>query len=112
MSQDPDKDKPVRRRESFDAVAKVYGLYRPPYPPEVIDSVVALSRLRSGSSVLEIGCGTGQLSLPLAKFGVRLVAVELGPHLAALASQFLEQFPNARVEVSSFEAWPLPNQRF
>jgi SAM-dependent methyltransferase len=112
MSQDPNKVKPARRRESFDAVAKLYGRYRPPYPPEVIDSVVALSRLHSGSSVLEIGCGTGQLSLPLAKLGARLVAVELGPHLAALATQHLQQFPNARVEVSSFEDWPLPSQRF
>src|SRR5215831_21012437 len=112
MSQDPNKVKPARRRESFDAVAKVYGQYRPPYPPEVIDSVVALSRLHNGSNVLEIGCGTVQLSLPLAKLGARLVAVELGPHLAALATQHLQQFPNARVEVSSFEDWPLPSQPF
>jgi SAM-dependent methyltransferase len=43
---------------------------------------------------------------------VHLVAVELGPHLAAHARRHLEPFPNARVEASSFEDWPLPEQRF
>jgi SAM-dependent methyltransferase len=112
MSQTPDEDKPMRRRESFDVVAEDYDVYRSPYPPEVVDAVVTSSRLQSGSSVLEIGCGTGQLSVPLAQLGVRLVAVELGPHLAAYAQRNLKLFPNAQVEVGPFEAWPLPRQKF
>ena len=112
MSQEPDKKQPVRRRESFDLVSQDYDLYHSPYPPEVVDAVVGLSRLHRGSSVLEIGCGTGQLSAPLAQLGVHLVAVELGPHLAARASQHLRPFPHAQVEVGSFEAWPLPSQPF
>lgn len=112
MSQATDEDKPMRRRESFDTIAEDYDLYRPPYPPEVVDAIVALSQLHNGSSVLEIGCGAGQLSVPLAKLGVNLVAVELGPHLAALARRNLKQFPNAHVEVSAFEQWPLPRQQF
>src|SRR5690348_4555629 len=112
MSQAPDEDKPTRRRESFDMVAEDYDMYRPPYPPEVVDAVITSSRLHSGSSVLEIGCGTGQLSVPLAQLGVRLVAVELGPHLAAFARRNLEPFPNAQVEVGSFETWPLPREKF
>jgi SAM-dependent methyltransferase len=78
----------------------------------VVDAIVALSRLHNGSGVLEIGCGTGQLSAPLARLGVNLVAVELGPHLATLARRNLKRFPNAQVEVSSFEKWPLPRQQF
>jgi SAM-dependent methyltransferase len=112
MSQATDEDRPTRRRESFDVVAEDYDLYRPPYPPEVVDAFVTWPRLHSGSSVLEIGCGTGQLSVPLAKLGMNLVAVELGPHLAALARRNLKQFPNAHVEVSSFEQWPLPSKKF
>jgi SAM-dependent methyltransferase len=112
MSQATDEDKPTRRRESFDTVAEDYDLYRPPYPPEVVNALVALSQLHDGSSVLEIGCGTGQLSVPLARLGVNLVAVELGHHLAALARRNLKQSPNAHVEVRSFEQWPLPRQQF
>lgn len=101
-----------RRRASFDAVADSYNVYRSPYPQEVVETVIASSHLHQGSRVLEIGCGTGQLSVPLAAIGVDLLAVELGPHLAALARRNLKQFPHAQVEVSAFEAWPLPSQQF
>jgi SAM-dependent methyltransferase len=101
-----------RRRESFDAVADDYNAYRSPHPQPVVDAVIALSDLHNGSRVLEIGCGTGQLSVPLAQYGIDLLALELGPRLAALARRNLEQFPNAHVETSSFEAWPLPSQQF
>ena len=101
-----------RRRESFDVVAEYYNLYRSPYPQEVVDTIIALSNLRNGSRVLEIGCGTGQLSVPLAQHGIDLLAIELGPHLAALARRNLKRFPNVQVEASSFEEWPLPSQKF
>jgi SAM-dependent methyltransferase len=101
-----------RSKTSFDTVAHSYALYRPAPPREVIDAVIALANLHNGSRVLEIGCGTGQVSVPLAEHGVDLVAVELGRHLAALARRNLESFPNARVEVGAFEEWPLPTQTF
>ena len=101
-----------RRKESFDEVADTYNSYRRSPPAAVVEAIVGLGKLEAGSSVLEIGCGTGQLSVPLAKQGVHLTAVELGPHLAALARQNLELFPNARVDCSSFEEWPLPKRRF
>jgi SAM-dependent methyltransferase len=78
----------------------------------VIDAIVSASILRRGWRVLEIGCGTGQLSVPLAEFGVELVAIELGPHLAAAAERNLGRFPQAQVLVSSFEEWQLPIRRF
>jgi protein-L-isoaspartate O-methyltransferase len=104
--------KPGRRRESFEEIADAYSLYRPTPPIEVVDAVIASSDLRQGSSVLEIGCGTGQLSVPLAKHGVDLVAIELGSHLAALARRNLVEFSNARVEVGAFEEWQLPMHKF
>jgi SAM-dependent methyltransferase len=93
-------------------VAEDYDAYRSAYPREAVDAVISASQLFPGSRVLEIGCGTGQLSVPLATSGVRLVAVEVGPHLAALARLHLMPFPTAHVEVSSFEAWSLPSQQF
>ena len=62
--------------------------------------------------MLEIGCGTGQLSVPLARQGVQLVAVELGSNMAAIARRNLTGFPAARVEVAGFEQWRLPAQPF
>ena len=102
----------LRRKESFDAVADSYDSYRSPPPPEVIAAILRMSRLRKGSTALEIGCGTGQLSVSLAEYGIALTAVELGPHLAARAKRNLARFRNVRIETSSFEAWPLPAERF
>jgi len=79
----------MRRKESFDSVAKLYDQYRTGYPDDVVDAVIALSGVSAGTRVLEIGCGTGQLSVPLARYGVDLVAVELGQHLAARALERL-----------------------
>ena len=101
-----------RRPESFDEVATLYDTFRPATPPEVVAAVIESARLAPGSRALEIGCGTGQLSVPLAAHGVDLVAIEPGRHLAALAERNLAQFATARVDVSSFEAWPLPWRPF
>ena len=101
-----------RQKESFDRVADDYAAFRTTPPREVFDALVAASGVRTGSRVLEIGCGTGQLSVPLADLGVELIAVELGPRLAGLARRNLEQFPQARVLVSSFEEWQLPDRKF
>jgi SAM-dependent methyltransferase len=101
-----------RRPESFDAVADLYDAFRPAPPPAVVAAIIATAQLRAGSRVLEIGCGSGQLSVPLAVHGVDLTAVEPGANLARLARRNLAPFPNARVEVGSFEAWSLPAERF
>lgn len=105
-------DSIVRKKESFDSVATLYEAFRLPYPPEVVDDILKSSGLSAGSRVLEIACGSGQLSLPLAEHGVDLIGIELGPRLADLARRKLAPFPNVEVVTSTFEAWPLPAQKF
>jgi protein-L-isoaspartate O-methyltransferase len=82
-----------RRRESFDGAAADYGRYRTPYPDEVVADVLHCSGIGAGTRVLEIGCGTGQLSVPLARAGAHLVAVELGANLARAARANLPPTP-------------------
>lgn len=103
---------PRRKRESFDTVASYYQRYRRGYPSEVVDDVVTSGGIGPGSFVLEIGCGTGQLSVPIAATGAELVCVELGSSLAAVARRNLASWPSARVENSTFEEWPLPDRLF
>lgn len=106
-------EEPVgRRKESFDDFAEYYDRYRLGYPEEVVKAIVASSQLGEGSRVLEIGCGTGQLSVPLAERGVNLVALDLGPNLVALARKNLSHFARAEVLVCTFEDWPLPDEPF
>jgi SAM-dependent methyltransferase len=58
-----------------------------------------------GSRVLEIGPGTGQATLPFAERGFRLVCVELGERLAAVARRKLAAFPNVEIVTAPFEVW-------
>jgi SAM-dependent methyltransferase len=55
--------------------------------------------------VLEIGCGTGQATLPLAERGLAVTAIELDPELARLATAKLAGFDAVEVITGSFEDW-------
>lgn len=101
-----------RRRDSFDSVADLYHAWRRPYPPAVVGLVIDAIGIRSGTTVLEIGPGTGQLSAGLCRAGAALIAVELGPNLARLTREHLASFPTAQVVTAAFEDWPLPPEPF
>jgi SAM-dependent methyltransferase len=90
-------------RQTFDAVAERYAAIRPGYLPATVDDLVELAGLAPGDRVLEIGCGTGQLTVPLAERGLVVTAVELGAGLAAVARRRLADHPTARVLVGAFE---------
>lgn len=101
-----------RSGASFDTVAADYDRYRRGYPPEVIDCIRDEARIGPGSRVLEIGCGTGQMTRPLLQAGALVTAVEVGPALARIARANLADFPTVGIEVAAFEHWPLPDERF
>jgi SAM-dependent methyltransferase len=94
-----------RRRATFEQVAEVYDRRRPTYPPAVFDDLTALARLPEAARLVEIGCGTGQATLPLAERGFRVTGVELGPELAATARRKLAAFPAVEIVNASFETW-------
>jgi SAM-dependent methyltransferase len=99
-------------RARFAEDAERYERARPAYPAAVFDDLAAFAHFVPGARVLEIGCGTGQATLPLAERGYRIVAVELGPELAAVAQHKLAGFPAVEIIVSAFEDWPLPEDPF
>jgi SAM-dependent methyltransferase len=101
-----------RRRSTFDEAAELYDRARPGYPAALFDDLVELAGIGPGSRVLEIGPGTGQATVPLAERGCRIVAVELGPQLAAVARRNLARFPVVEVVTAAFEDWPLPPEPF
>jgi SAM-dependent methyltransferase len=102
----------TRRPDSFNEVAALYDEARPLYPRAVIDDLFALAGIRPGDRVLEIGCGTGQITVPLAGRGACVTALEPGPDLAAIARTKLAAFPGAVVVESRFEDYELPRERF
>src|SRR6266542_3778182 len=102
----------AQKRETFDEVAELYDQVRPDYPAQLFDDLVSLSGLPESGRVLEVGAGTGISTLPLAERGYRVVAVELGDDLAAVARKKLSRFRDVDVVVANFEDWELPTEPF
>jgi SAM-dependent methyltransferase len=90
-------------RTVFDRIAGLYDAARPGYPAPAIAELVARSGLRPESHVLEVGCGTGQLTRSLAALGARLRCLEPGRALAGRAASNLSAFPNVEVVETTFE---------
>ena len=99
-------------RSTFDEAAELYDRARPGYPSELFDELAELAGIGPGSRVLEIGCGTGQATVPLAERGSAIVCVEIGAALAAVARRRLARFPSVEVVTAAFEEWPLPPEPF
>ena len=95
-----------RYGEVFNDVAEEYDRHRPAYPDALIDQACEVGGLGRGATVLEIGCGTGQLTRSLLARGLRVTAVEPGERLIARARDQLGnagevEFVNRRLEEAS-----------
>ncbi|WP_330342072.1 class I SAM-dependent methyltransferase [Streptomyces sp. NBC_00557] len=96
----------------FNEVAELYDRVRPGHPDELFADLCALTGLDERSSVLEVGCGTGQATRSLAALGCSVTAVEPGRVMAALARRRVASFPNVGIETSTFEEWDDRGRRF
>ncbi|WP_319366973.1 class I SAM-dependent methyltransferase [Streptomyces scabiei] len=96
----------------FNEVPELYDRVRPGYPDELFADLVAVTGMDDKSSVLEVGCGTGQATRSLAALGCSVTAIEPGLEMAALARHRISSFRNVAVETSTFEEWDDRGRRF
>jgi SAM-dependent methyltransferase len=101
-----------RLRTTFTEDAELYDRVRPGYPPELFDDLADLTTVGTDCRVLEIGCGTAQATVPLARRGCQVVAVELGEQMADIARRNVAMLPAVRVVTAAFEDWALPAEPF
>jgi ubiquinone/menaquinone biosynthesis C-methylase UbiE len=97
-----DRNKRHHQRVLFDGVAQRYEASRPGYPAHVVEFVTTTAALGPGAAVLEIGCGTGQLTERLAHAGIGLTAIDIAPSMVAAARRRLAD-AEASFQVTSFE---------
>ena len=89
----------------FDQNAHAYDTYRPNCPPSIVRTLQTWSKLESTDKILEIGCGTGQLTQDLADWPQEVVAIEKGIDLAHLARTKFLSSPQIKVVTADFETW-------
>ncbi len=105
-----DEDERLRRGASFGAVAHAYAEHRPDYPEAAVRWCLAPVRTPSaadltGTRVLDLGAGTGKLTVLLALLGADVIAVEPDPEMLA---EFRRLLPRVRALPGSAETIPLP----
>ena len=105
---------PAARRYGrvFDEIAAEYDRHRPAYPDELIDQACRVAGIGSGDLVLEVGCGSGQLTRSLAGRGLRVTALDPGINLVSLARQNLAGAGAVEFVNAQFEDAQLPRERF
>jgi ubiquinone/menaquinone biosynthesis C-methylase UbiE len=99
------------RRTLFDGVAQLYEASRLGYPSDIVEFAIATAAVGAGSTVLEVGCGTGQLTESLACYGFRLTAIDIGPSMVAAARRRLDGSALS-FQVSSFEDFAAADASF
>lgn len=92
-------------------MAEAYDRHRPAYPEELVDTACEAAGVRSGDRVLEIGCGTGQLTAALVARGLRVLAVDPGPRMIERA-RMRAGGDAAEFVCGRFEEVALPGRRF
>jgi ubiquinone/menaquinone biosynthesis C-methylase UbiE len=99
------------QRTLFDGVTPLYEACRLGYPADIVDFVVATAGLGARSTVLEVGCGTGQLTERLACFVFSLTAIDIGPSMIAAARHRLGGSA-VSFRVTAFEDFPAAEASF
>lgn len=108
----PTDQRPIHFRTSFDQTADDYDAVRPGYPRVLISDIVTLAALPTPASILEIGCGTGQATLPFAERGDHLLCLDIGAALLAIARRKFAVYHHIHFQHIAFEAWPAPYNTF
>jgi len=95
--------------QMYTCVADLYHEFRPRYPEDLIDEAIQKAGLLNSNGkmarVLEIGCGPGTMTLPLAQRGFQVVAVEPGSGMIAKAREVCQAYSNVEFHQQSFKEY-------
>lgn len=84
----------MNNTEKFTGKAAAYSIYRPDYPNAYIDYLIQSNSLNLGSTIADIGSGTGVLTQQLLDKGFQVHAVEPNDDMRVTAETNLKNYPN------------------
>jgi len=77
----------AKRENIFQSSAGYYTEFRKPYPQRIFDLARDKFQLDGQGDLLDVGCGTGQIALPLSKWFRRVVGADLSAEMVGYARQ-------------------------
>ncbi len=93
---------------TFDTVANRYEKLRPGYTDELYKMIFGYITIDASSSVVEVGIGGGQATLPVLQTGCVLTAVEYGENFSRLCEEKFQAYDRFSVITDKFENVTFP----
>lgn len=72
-------------RDIFKDTAWYYARYRREYQPQIFDDVVSCFDLDRKGTLLDLGCGTGEIAIPLSSHFEKVIGIDASPNMLAEA---------------------------
>lgn len=79
------------KNDKFKGTAWYYARYRSPYPDKLLDRVVEEFRLDGTGRLLDLGCGTGHLAIPLSRHFHEVIGLDPEPEMLAEGARQSEE---------------------
>ena len=98
--------------KTFDMGAEDYDRIRPSYLPAIYEDILRYQPLNADAETLEIGIGSGIATKPILDTGCKVVGLEPGGHLAALAKNRFREYAHFSVETCTLQEFVCPDRRF
>lgn len=87
-------------------------LDRPDYAPDALEKILAIAGVKAGDKVCDIGAGVAHLTIPLAKHGLQVDAVEPNDAMRANGKKRTEQFEKVSWSEGTGEATGRPDHAY
>lgn len=91
----------------FEETAWYYARYRLPYPKKLFEHLARCYRLDGAGRTLDLGCGTGQLAIPLAPYFEQVVGMDPDSGMLDEARRAAEAAAAANVQFVRGSSWDL-----
>lgn len=92
----------------FDENVFLYDKFRPTYGTKIFEDILSYSKITESSKILEIGCGTGNASLPMIQSNAEVTAIEIGENLSKHTAQKFSKYSNFHIVHCAFEDFQAP----
>jgi ubiquinone/menaquinone biosynthesis C-methylase UbiE len=102
----------ARIAELFDGMVAAYEAWAEPLSARLALAALSGTTVSAGSRVLDIGAGTGALSLQAAALGASVIAVDLSPAMVARLNERLAPYPECKALVMDGQALTLDDSAF
>lgn len=102
----------MEKRNTFNNIISDYEIARPGYPVELYTDIIEYSTIKTHSSILEVGSGTGQATEYFIKNGYTITGLEIGNDQVQYLSEKYSQYNNFSPICSAFEEYDCPSDSY